>query len=86
MILKNSKELEHLKYKASSIKTFDFSTLHTIPHEQLKSHLSGLISTFICKNGLRRYKYVVVKYNAAYLLKMKVTLQINIWYILIIFE
>ena len=30
-------------------------------------------STFICKNGLRRYNYVVVKYNTAYLLMMKVT-------------
>ena len=58
-ILINSKELlEHLKSKAiskvSSIKTVDFSTLYTtIPHEQLKSRLSGLISTSICKNGSR---------------------------------
>ena len=38
-ILKYSKELlEHLKFKVSSIKTFDLSTLYTtIPHEQLKS-------------------------------------------------
>ena len=55
-ILKTSKELlEHLKSKAiskgSSIKTFDFDTLYTtIPHEQLKSRLSGLKrSSFICK-------------------------------------
>ena len=61
-ILKNSKELlEHLKSKAiskvSSIKTFDFCTLYTrITHEQLKYRLGGLISSFICKNGSRRYK------------------------------
>ena len=43
------------------------STLYTtIPHEQLKSRLSG---SFICKNGSRRYKYVVVKYNTAYFVK-----------------
>ena len=59
------KELEHLKSKAiskgSSIKTFDFSTLYTtISHEQLKSRLRGLISFFICKDGSRRYKHVVV--------------------------
>ena len=42
----------------------------TIPHKQLKSRLSGLIrSTFISKNGSRRYKYVLVKYNTAYLVK-----------------
>ena len=92
LILKNSKELlQHLKSKAiskvSSIKTFEFSTLYTtIPHEQLKSGLSGLIKKkFICKNGSRRYKYAVVKYNTAYLLKMKVTHQINIQR-LILFE
>ena len=47
-----SKELlEHLKSKViskvCSINTFDFATLYTIPHEQPKSRLSGLISTFI---------------------------------------
>ena len=55
--------------KVSSIKTFDFSTLYTtILHEQLKSRFSGLIrSFFICRNGSRRY--VVVKYNTAFLVK-----------------
>ena len=57
-ILKNYKELlEHLKSKAISkvysIKTFDFSMLYTtIPNEQLKSRLSGLISSFICNNRI----------------------------------
>ena len=41
---------------------------------------SGLLSSiFICKNGSRRYKYVVVKNNTAY--SLKVTLQIfRGWY------
>ena len=84
-ILQNSKELlEHLISKVlskiSAIKTFELYTLYTtIPHRQLKYRLSDLVrSTFICKNGSRRYKYVVVKYNTAYLLRMKVSLQINI--------
>ena len=39
-------------------------------HEQLKSRLSGLIrSSFICKNGSRRSKYVIAKYNTAYFVK-----------------
>ena len=89
LILKNSKELlEHLKFKAiskvSSIKTFH--PLYNNSHEQLKSRLSGLISSFMCKNGSRRYKYVVVKYNTAYFVKdEKVTPQINIQR-LILFE
>ena len=67
MVLKNSKELlEHLKSKViskvSSIKTF--VTLYTIPHKQLKSRLSGLISSLISKWFTKIH--VVVKYNTAY--------------------
>ena len=74
-ILTNSKELlENLKSKTiskvSSIKTFNLSMLYTtIPHQQLKSRLSGLISFFICKNGSRKYKYIVVMYDTAYFVK-----------------
>ena len=69
--------LEHLKTKAiskvSSIKTFDLSTLYTtIPHEQLESRLSDIISYFICKNGLRRYKYVFVNSLLGNLIKSSV--------------
>ena len=77
-ILKNSKTLlENLKAQnlqtVTSIKTFDFSTLYTtIPHEKLKSRLSLLIrQAFFCKNGNRRYSYIVInkKLNNAYFVK-----------------
>ena len=60
--------IQNQSLKVSSIKSFDFSTFYTkIPHEQLKYRFSGLIRIyFICKNGSRRYQYVVVKYNTAY--------------------
>ena len=62
-------------YTVSYIKTIDFPMLYTtLSNEQLKSRLSGLIrSTFIYKNGSRRYKYVVVKNNNAYLINKIVT-------------
>jgi len=75
-ILKNSKQLlEYLHLqslkKVSTIKTYDFSTLYTtIPHANLKSKLKGLINqAFVCKNGKRRYQYIVVKNNLAYFVK-----------------
>ena len=63
----NSEELSKLLKsqtisKILSIKTFVFPTPYTtIPHEQLKSYLSDIISNFICKYGSR--KYVVVQNN-----------------------
>ena len=50
-ILKNSTDLlsslGHLGvHKATSIQTFDFSTLYTsIPHDLLKSHINNIINT-----------------------------------------
>ena len=66
-ILKNSKELEHLKCPdfshVPSIKSFDFSTLFTtIPHEKLKTRLVSIIrNAFIFENGNHRYKYLVLR-------------------------
>ena len=75
-ILKNSKELlDNLKSrslsKITSIKTFDFSTLYTtIPHDKLKQRLKDIINqAFFYRNGSRRYKYVVLGYNATYFVK-----------------
>ena len=77
-ILKNSKTLlENLESKSlksvPSIKSYDFSTLYTtIPHSKLKSCLKDLIiSSFLGKNGKRRYKYLVIndKMNSTYFVK-----------------
>ena len=63
-ILKNSNErLDRLKSPnfnlITNIKSFDVSTLFTtIPHQKLQSSLASIIrSSFIHKNGHRRYKY-----------------------------
>ena len=57
-ILKNSKELlENLKaqslHSVNSIKSFDFSIIYTtIPRDELKSKLKGIIKqSFFHKNG-----------------------------------
>ena len=76
-ILKNSKELilEHLKSptfnRVTSIKSFDFSTLYTTtPHQKLKDRLTSIIqNAFICKNGNRRYKYLVLGHEETYFVK-----------------
>ena len=49
--------LGHLGHRASSIQTFDFSTLYTsIPHDLLKSRMNNIISNaFKHKNGAARY-------------------------------
>ena len=54
-----------------SIKTYDFSTLYTtIPHTKLKARLSELIkNAFKCKNGKKRYEYIVVGHNSKYFVK-----------------
>ena len=64
--LRNLKELlEHFKSSTfnhvPSIKSFDFSTLHTtIPHQKLKDKLTSFIRyAFIFKHGNLRYQYLV---------------------------
>ena len=51
-----------------SIKTYDFSTLYTtIPHTELKARLSELIkNAFRCKNGIKRFEYIVVGHESTY--------------------
>ena len=51
-----------------SIKTYDFSTLYTtIPHTKLKARLYELIkNAFRCKNGKRRFEYIVVGHKSTY--------------------
>ena len=75
-ILKNSKELldnlqSHSLTSIHSIKTYDFSTLYTtIPHTKLKARLFELIkNAFKCKNGKKRYEYIVVGHNSTYFVK-----------------
>ena len=75
-ILKNSKELldnlqSHSLTSIHSIKTYDFSTLYTtIPHTKLKARLSELIkNAFKCKNGKKRYEYIVVGHNSTHFVK-----------------
>ena len=72
-ILKNSKELldnlqSHSLNSIHSIKTYDFSTLYTtISHTKLKARLSELIkNAFICKNGKKRFEYIVVGHKSTY--------------------
>ena len=72
-ILKNStnllSSLGHLGvHRATSIQTFDFSTLYTsIPHDLLKSHMNNIISdAFKHKNGAARYTHIKVDRNKSY--------------------
>ena len=72
-ILKNStnllSSLGHLGvHKATSIQTFDFSTLYTsIPHDLLKSRMNNIINNaFKLKNGATRYTHIKVGRNKSY--------------------
>ena len=72
-ILKNStnllSSLGHLGvHKATSIQTFDFSTLYTcIPHDLLKSRMNNIINNaFKHKNGATRYTHIKVGRNKRY--------------------
>ena len=72
-ILKNSRNLlsslSHLGvHRATSIQTFDFSTLYTsIPHDLLKSHMNSIInSAFKYKNGATRYTHIKTSRNKSY--------------------
>ena len=72
-ILKNStnllSSLGHLDvHRATSIQTFDFSTLYTsIPHDLLKSHMNSIINNaFKHKNGATRYTHINVCRNKSY--------------------
>ena len=69
-ILKNStnllSSLSHLGvHRATSIQTFDFSTLYTsIPHDLLKSRMNSIINNaFKYKNGATRYTHIKVGRN-----------------------
>ena len=71
-ILKNStnllSSLGHLGVrKATSIRTFDFSTLYTsIPHDLLKSRMNNIINNaFKHKNGATRYTRIKVSRKKA---------------------
>ena len=65
---KNSIELlENLKvqslHSVNSIKSFDFSTLHTtIPHDKLKSKLKEIIH----KNGNHLFQYFVIGLHTSF--------------------
>ena len=72
-ILKNStnllSSLGHLRvHKATSIQTFDFSTLYTsIPHDLLKSRMNNIINNaFKHKNGATRYTHIKVGRNKSH--------------------
>ena len=72
-ILKNStnllSSLGHLGvHRATSIQTFEFSTLYTsIPHDLLKSRMNSIISNALKhKNGATRYSYIKVCRNKSY--------------------
>ena len=72
-ILKNSTNLlssrSHLGvHRATSIQTFDFSTLCTsIPHDLLKSRMNNIINNaFGHKNGATRYTHIKVGRNKSY--------------------
>ena len=72
-ILKNStnllSSLGHLGvHRATSIQTFDFSTLYTsIPHDLLKSRMNTIINNaFKHKNGATRYTHIKVCGNKSY--------------------
>ena len=55
-------------HKATSIQTFDFSTLYTsIPHDLLKSRINNIINNaFKHKNGATRYIHIRVGRNKSY--------------------
>ena len=72
-ILQNStnllSSLSHLEVRrATSIQTFDFSTLYTsIPHDLLKSRMNIIINNaFKYKNGATRYTHIKVGRNKSY--------------------
>ena len=72
-ILKNStnllSSLGHLGvHGATSIQTFNFSTLYTsIPHDLLKSRMNSIINNaFKHKNGATRYTHIKVCRNKSY--------------------
>ena len=72
-ILKNStnllSSLGHLGvHRATSIQTFDFSTLYTsIAHDLFKSHMNSIINNaFKHKNGATRYTHIKVCRNKSY--------------------
>ena len=72
-ILKNStnllSSLSHLEvHRATSIQTFDFSTLYTsIPHDLLKSRMNSIINNaFKYRNGATRYTHIKVGRNIRY--------------------
>ena len=61
--------LSHLGvHRATSIQTFDFSTLYTsIPHDLLKSHMNSIINNaFKYKNGATQYTHIKVGRNKSY--------------------
>ena len=61
--------LSHLGvHRATSIQTFDFSTLYTsIPHDLLKSGMNNIINnTFKHKNEATRYTHIKVGRNKCY--------------------
>ena len=71
--LKNStnllSSLSHLRvHRATSIQTFDFSTLYTsIPHDLFKSRMNNIINNvFKHKNGAIRYTHIKVGRNKSY--------------------
>ena len=73
LILKNStnllSSLGHLGvHRATSIQTFDFSTLYTsIPHDLLKSRMNSIINNvFEHKNGATRYTHIKFGRNKSY--------------------
>ena len=72
-ILKNStnllSSLGHLGvHRATSIQTFDFSTLYTsIPHDLLMSCMNNIINNaFEHKNGAKRYTHIKDGRNKSY--------------------
>ena len=71
-ILKNSTNLlstlGHLGvHRATSIQTFDFSTLYnSILYDLLKSHMNIINNAFKHKNGATQYTYIKVGRNRSY--------------------
>ena len=55
-------------HRATSIQTFDFSTLYTsIPHDLFKSRMNNIINNaFEDKNGTTRYTHIKVGRNKSY--------------------
>ena len=69
--------LSHLGvHRATSIETFDFSTLYTsIPHDLLKSRMNSIInSAFKYENGATRYTNIKVGRNKSYFTSYPLTL------------